>query len=129
MLLTATAYPFDAKPPTPREGELYKELTVHDHTFLIYYGYYEQCDRDDPAVEPMPIYPDFAREPLFTDEGFPFVTKMQDACAHYRGRVGRHADCGDCSYYRHGEELLGVCTCPKNCKIPQGTLKEESDHD
>ena len=129
MLLKATAYAGDIRPPTPQEGTLYKELTVYGRRFPIYYGYYEQCDRDDPAVDPMPIYPNFARDPLFTDDGLPFVTKMQDACPHYCGRVGRHAECGDCSHYRHGDELLGVCTCPKNCKIPQGIKKEDSHYD
>lgn len=106
--------------PTPvyREGELYKVLTLHGHTFELRYGYYEDFERENPAIDPMPIYPDFRKEPRHTCEGFPFVTKMQDACKHYSGKPERFADCAECQYYMHGDELLGICTCPKN-RLPQ----------
>ena len=73
----------------PKEGDLFKVINLHGHTFQLYYGYYENCDRDNPAVDPMPIYPDFVAEPRFTSEGFAFVTKMQDPCKHYFGKSGR----------------------------------------
>lgn len=96
------------------EGDLFKIIYVHGKLFPIYYGYYEDCDRHNPAVEPMPIYPDFVTNPQYTEEGFPFVTKMQTACSHYRGRAAHERDCAECEYYKHGDELLGICVCMKN---------------
>jgi len=98
----------------PMEGDLYKVINLYGHTFSLYYGYYERCDRENPAVDPMPIYPDFLSEPMFTNEGFAFVTKMQDPCKHYSGKSGRFNECAECHYYLHGDDLLGICTCPRN---------------
>ena len=57
--------------PTPKEGDLYKEVTVADKTFKLLYGYYENFERESPFNEPMPIYPDFIKEPHYTAEGIP----------------------------------------------------------
>jgi len=95
----------------PKEGELYKIIDLYGSRFPIYYGYYEAQDRDNPAVDPMPLYPDFTRDLQFTPEGYPFVTKMQDACSYYLGQAAPEQDCADCGHYCHGEDLLGVCKC------------------
>ena len=102
----------------PTEGELYKVVTVFGKTFELWYGYYEDFERENPTVEPMPIYPNFRKEPLYTDEGEPFVTMMQDACPYYKGEKKRTADstCDECKYFGHGEDWFGICTCPKNKK-------------
>lgn len=105
--------------PVPQEGTLYKVLNLHGQTFPLYYGYYEECERQNPAVEPMPIYPDFQKEPRYTQDGFPFVTKMQDRCMHYQGKDSQFSDCAECHHYLHGDELLGICICPKNRKTNQ----------
>lgn len=104
----------DLNEPGPREGALYKVVDLHGQQFPLYYGYYEEWERGKPGVEPMPIYPDFLARPQYTAEGFPFVTKMQDPCKHYRGKEGSFQDCAECSYYRHGDELIGICVCPEN---------------
>ena len=108
-----------AKAAAHTEGELYKVITAHGRTFELYYGYYEECDRQNDAVDPMPIYPDFLSYPIYTDRGFPFVTKMQDSCEDYVGRTTHESECADCEYYSHCEELLGVCTHPNNRKAPK----------
>lgn len=97
-----------------KEGDLYKVVSAFGETFELYYGYYEECERENMTVEPMPIYPDFTREPKYTKEDFAFVTKMQDACRHYIGRPGKNQECAECQYYAHGDELLGICTCKEN---------------
>lgn len=101
-----------------REGELYKTVTTFGKTFELRYGYYEEKDRLSPLCEPAILYPDFLKAPLFSDDGSPFVTVMQDACGHYRGGAKRTSDttCAECKYFRQGEEWFGVCTCPKNRK-------------
>ena len=104
------------QPPSPEEGLLYKHITLYGQTFSLYYGYYEECDRINPEVEPMPIYPDFLKEPRFTEDGYPFVTKMQDICKYYRGKEGQCRDCADCEYYQHGDDLLGICLCRERVK-------------
>lgn len=101
-------------PPAPKEGDLYKVVNLHGHIFELLYGYYEDCERNNPNVDPMPIYPDFLKEPRYTPEGLRFVTKMQDACKHYKGCAATEKDCAECEFYQHGDELLGVCVCPQN---------------
>ena len=109
----------NASPPleiSPREGDLYRTVTTFGKTFELRYGYYDDIDR---SVEPDILYPDFLKEPLFTEDGEPFVTMMQDACMHYRGEAKRTPDttCAECSYFQRGEEWFGICTCQKNKKL------------
>ena len=105
---------------TPQEGELYKVLHIYGRTFRILYGYYEEKERENPLIEPMPIYPDFWKYPQYTPEGAPFVTKMQDPCGHYIAKRPGFCECAECAYYSHGEDLIGVCVCPANRKEPTG---------
>ena len=114
----------------PREGDLYKVVVIFGKTFELRYGFYEERDRHSPLCEPAIIYPNFIRDPLFTDEGEPFVTMMQDACEHYAGSEKRTRDstCAECKHFRHGEEWFGACACgerkgPKLCSA----IKEETN--
>ena len=101
-----------------KEGELYKIITTFGKTFELRYGYYGECDRQNPLCQPAVIYPDFTVEPLFTDTGEPFVTMMQDACASYRGESKKTPDttCAECKYFKRGEEWFGVCKFEQNRK-------------
>ena len=98
------------------EGELYKIITAHGKRFEIYYGYYEEIDRSNPLCNPMEIYPNFKKFPVYTDKGVPFVTAMQSACKHYKGEVDDDCNCYQCVYYEKCEELLGVCKCRARLK-------------
>ncbi|MBQ8345934.1 MAG: hypothetical protein IJY42_06700 [Clostridia bacterium] len=95
---------------THREGEHYKTIDLYGKSFELYYGYYEDCDRQNPLCEPIPVYPDFAASPVYTDEGYPFATDMQDPCQHFEGKRGGET-CYECKHYEHGIEFLGVCRC------------------
>ena len=99
-----------------KEGDLYKIITTYGKSFELRYGYYGDCDR---KYEPNVIYPDFLREPVYTDNGEPFVTMVQDACRSYRGEMKRTQDttCYECKYFQRGEDWIGICACPKNKKI------------
>ena len=103
--------------PMPKErhpeGELYKIVELHGRTFSLYYGYYEECDRQNPLCEPIPIYPDFVKEPIYTKEGYPFATDMQDVCQHFNGKAQDDC-CYGCLYYERGHEFIGVCRCERN---------------
>ena len=101
----------------PKEGEIFKIIHLYGKTFEIRYGFYEECDRHTMFAEPMEIYPDFLKEPQFTDEGIPFATAIQTPCEHFSGRRDDNSTCEDCACYRSGEELLGICTNP-NRKSP-----------
>ena len=103
----------------PKEGDLYKVVNTHGRTFELRYGYYEECDRQNPLCEPIVIYPDFTKGPVYTDEGIPFVTMMQDVCKNYRGEAKRTPDttCAECKYFQRGEEWFGICDCPKNKRL------------
>ena len=100
------------------EGELYKRVELYGRTFDLYYGYYDECDRINPLCEPIVIYPDFSKEPLYTDGGEPIVTMMQDACHLYDGEEKKtpNTTCADCKYFQRGEEWFGVCLCKENKK-------------
>lgn len=108
---------------TPREGDLYKIITTFGKTFELRYGFYEERDRQSPLCEPAIIYPDFIREPQFTEDGEPFVTMMQDTCEHYRGNAKQTLDstCAECGHFRQGDEWFGICACgerKKNIALP-----------
>lgn len=93
----------------PRENDLYKIVELHGRTFEIRYGYYEDIDR---KYDPVPIYPDFIANPVLTDDGYPFITYMQDGCEHYeREAQGDEPDCYTCIHMERGDELIGVCRC------------------
>lgn len=96
----------------PKEGDLYKEITIRGKTFQLFYGFYEPFERESRDSEPMPIYPDFLKNPVFTDEGVPFVTAMQDVCKRFRGKADSDS-CADCEHFLSCEELFGLCTCPE----------------
>ena len=98
----------------PKENDVYKVISLHGKRFEIKYGYYEEIDR---AFEPVPIYPDFIRSPVYTDNGEPFVTLMQDACKKYEPNGNSSdRDCGTCAYTERGDDLIGICKCEKNKK-------------
>ena len=100
--------------PVPKEGDLYKVITAYGKTFHLYYGYYEECDRYSKYNEPVEIYPDFIKEPVYTDDGVPFVTAMQVPCRYFKGELDEDNTCYQCANYKKCDELLGICTCKKN---------------
>lgn len=104
------------KEPQHKEGDLYKIVTIFGKTFKLRYGYYDELDRQSTLCDPIVIYPDFVENPLYTDQGEPFITKMQDVCKYYKSQVKKTLDstCADCKYYGLGEDWIGICTCSKN---------------
>ncbi len=103
-------------PSAPKEGDLFKIIQVGGKTFEIRYGFYEECDRHNRFAEPMEIYPDFVKNPQYTDDGIPFITAMQNPCKSFTGKLDENSTCDGCAYYKRCEELLGVCTCPENIR-------------
>ena len=100
--------------PAPKEGDLYKEVSIAGKTFRLLYGYYESFERESPFNEPIPIYPDFTKEPHYTAEGIPLTTAMQNVCGFYRGKNDEDSSCGDCGFFQNSEDLFGFCNCPQN---------------
>lgn len=99
-----------------KEGTLFKTISLFGKSFEIRYGYYADYERDNEDNEPIPIYPDFLQAPVYTDDGYPFVTQMQDLCEHGESDQ-KEAYCIDCPYYVHGDELIGTCRCEKRRKV------------
>lgn len=102
-----------AHPPVPKEGDLYKEITISQRTYKLLYGYYETFERESSLNEPMPIYPDFIQEPHYTAEGIPIVTAMQNICKFYSGKKDEDSSCFDCVFFQQSEDLFGFCQCPE----------------
>lgn len=94
-----------------REGDLYGVVTTYGRSFELRYGYYGEKDRQNPLCDPAVIYPDFTVDPVYTDDGEPFVTMMQDACDGYLGESKKTPDttCAECEHFRRGEEWFGIC--------------------
>ncbi len=116
LMLAKLLNPNRSSVSTAKEGDLYKEVTVGGKTFRLVYGYYEDFEKEYPEAEPMPIYPDFIKDPCYADDKRPIVTAMQDICKHYLGK--KDADCcSDCKYFEKSQELFGICSCPQNKKL------------
>ena len=96
-----------------REGELYRVIALEGREFAVYYGYYEECDRQNPLCGPVPIYPDFRRTPVYSSEGYPFATDMQDPCRYFAGEEP-DIGCYGCRHYRRGADFIGLCHCEEN---------------
>ena len=47
-------------PSPPGEGELYRRVRIGSRTFDVFYGYYEDFEREQH--DPIPLYPDLLRE-------------------------------------------------------------------
>ncbi len=100
----------------PKEGDLFKTVSLEGRTFVIRYGFYADFERENPENDPIPIYPDFRTHPVYTADGYPFVTQMQDLCPHGES-LQKEAYCVDCPHFRPGEELIGVCRHEANRRI------------
>lgn len=111
-MFTSLLKQYEVPRAAPKEGDLYKIIKLFGKTFELRYGYYEEFER--VYNEPMPLYPDFIKNPMYTEDGAPFVTKMQDVCQYYTGPDAIDRECVGCRYYKSGEEFLGICTCPHN---------------
>lgn len=93
------------------EGDIYKTITVQGIEFEIRYGYYDDGDRANPYVDPIEIYPDFLKSPVYTAEGIPFATALQMPCKHFSGEPDEDNTCYQCLHYKRCEELIGLCQC------------------
>ena len=89
-----------------REGDLHKTVVVEDTVFEIRYGYTSEEERG--RWDPVPLYPDFVKIPMFTPDGFPFATVYQDGCRHFREKPLSSGErwCGDCKHFEQCEEYI-----------------------
>ncbi len=110
----------------PREGDLYKIITIDGHTFELRFGYYADFERKhgDPVV----IYPDLNEERHYTNDGMLIVTAVQDPCKHYEVPEHKARDecCVDCIHYSQPGDDIGICKCRYN-HIKQ--TKGDTDHE
>ena len=102
-------------PHRAKEGELYKKIELDGKVFHIYYGYYDEKERNSKYNDPVPVYPDLYKSPEYSNEGYPIVTQMQVVCEHYSGNL-TEGRCGLCPHFQKGERLFGLCKCSKRQK-------------
>lgn len=107
---------------SPREGDIFKVLHIGGHSFTIRYGYYTESERGN--TEPIPLYPCFLCEPHYDPDGFPLITRIQDACEHYIPLSGEDGDgwCADCIYCNTDNEPIGICQCLHRRCVPSPQL-------
>ncbi len=99
-----------------REGDIYKIVELDGVTFEIRYGYYGDIER--AHCEPMPIYPDFIKNPQYAENGEMFVTADQEVCMYFKSKPKASGEgwCDDCEFFDKREDFLGVCKNGKNKK-------------
>ena len=98
----------------PKEGDIFEVVKIYGKTFEIYYGYYEEFERESFYGEPVPVYPDLKTNPEYDSDGTPIVTEMQIACERYSGSSNEDS-CGKCTHFKKGDKLFGLCGArPKN---------------
>ncbi|MGI6499951.1 MAG: hypothetical protein ACOX1S_03560 [Anaerostipes sp.] len=107
------------------EGEVYKVYEIEDKSFTIYYGYYSDLDREGEVL--LPIFPNFYLDPVYTKEGFPYCTRIQDTCHHYCCRHGGSGDgwCSDCVYYPDESMEIAVCMCNKRKITKKDSMEDK----
>ena len=81
-------------------------------TCEVLFFYDTQCERHFGE------YPDFEETPRYTENGWPWVTAMQDGCPHGINRYSqeeRCLDCGSCQFFRQEQQsdLVGICSNEK----------------
>ena len=95
-----------------KEGDLYKVIELEGVRLEIRYGYYDPpLERGN--IEPMPIFPDLATDPLYTKEGYLLVTADQEICECFApvASASEEGWCHDCRHLTLYEECLGICKC------------------
>ena len=97
------------------EGDLYRSVDIFGKIFNIYYGYYEDYERDSLFNDPVPVYPNLRDNPEYDGDGNRIVTEMQIACPHYNGTIMEDS-CSHCPYYQRVDDLFGICLCEQNRK-------------
>lgn len=99
---------------TPKEGDIYKKITVGGHYFELRFGFYADFERE--SGEPVVIYPDLTDRKLYSESGDMLVTAVQEPCPHYcvSGDGIHNECCSDCEYYMYSGDDIGICSCPEN---------------
>ncbi len=99
----------------PNEGDLYKIYEVEGLFFEIRYGYYKEDERG--RVEPLPIFPDFRKNPVYTVDGYMLASLIHSACPYYESiKQKPELNCGDCIHYSDHKSEIAVCKCDKRRK-------------
>ena len=106
-----------------REGDLYRSVVVDGIRFDILYGYYEDFERK--ACDPIPVYPDLEKNPVYTNHGYRIVTQIQSPCNWFTKRDRKCDDewCRSCKYFEDEHKLIGVCRNINN--KAQGGMSDE----
>lgn len=93
----------------PKEGDIYKVVKVDEYTFELRFGYYEDFER--AFGEPVVVYPDLTKRRLYTKDGYPIVTAIQEVCSYYEVPEHKARDecCSDCIHYSHTDDEIGIC--------------------
>ncbi len=98
----------------PKDGDLYKKITIGQHTFELIYGYYTDADRafGEPAV----IFPELSETKLYAEDGSRIVTAVQDPCGFYKASdlKTKEKSCIGCMHYAPPGEDMGICKCRHN---------------
>ncbi len=98
----------------PKDGDLYKRITIGQHDFELRYGYYTDADRafGEPAV----IFPELSERRLYDGDGNRIVTAVQDPCGSYKASdpKTKEKSCIGCIHYYPPGEDMGICRCRHN---------------
>ncbi len=76
-----------------KEGDLYKILNISCWTFKLYFGYYEECERENPVIHT-------AEDG--TEHNFEYVEETYSTCTEHGYTAGLYRP--DCDEYVSGHE-------------------------
>lgn len=95
-------------------GALYKTVEIDGARFEIYYGFYNEREKE-LGYEPTPIYPNFDKEPKYTNRGNLVVAVYKDPCTHFKPlpKTIEIDGCVNCIYFDQKEDYIGFCKCEK----------------
>lgn len=111
----------------PKEGDIFDVIYMGGHSLVIRYGYYDESERG--VTDPIPILPCFLTDPKHTEDGWPLVTRIQDACEYYTAREGAGDGwCADCIHCQYWQAEVGICKCPqRKQRKPQSAVKPQEE--
>ena len=109
-----------------KDGALYKTIEIDGTRFDIYYGFYNERERE-LGYEPTPIYPDFDKNPQYTKSGMPIVAVYKDLCKHFKPlpRMIEIDGCVNCIYFDKREEYIGLCKCESQIRTEENPERQD----
>jgi hypothetical protein len=108
----------------PEQKKPWRICRVGGRVFLIYKIHNHEH-------EAIPAYPDFLKNPEYTDDNRPFTSAVYESCVFYKPTTPDapvSGDCGGCGWFYREEtpyDIIGICMCDVLRKKPETKTAEQ----